>query len=870
MAMLYPLWSNPVSAAEDDVIYYYPLRKMAAESLRSGQLPLHNPREATGVPLMGDPQSAVMYPPTWMFAATNPKLAYSLSVFLAFSLGGAGMWVYLRRLGLVRPAGLFGTVAFMFCGFMLAHRVHLSIINTACFFPWGLWCIEKLRRSKLRAFLWMVPVGYLTVTGGHLPTLIQMAIVWMGYFLLRHRGLIWSAVVLVGTAALVALLTAPQIVLTAELLSQVTRQRIGYATFGENSFFPPAMILALFPMIMGSRSPNFYPQQWWGPWHLCEMLGYVGLITLVLGCAVVWRFYRRGERPDQSEQAAELRGLVRRWTWIGVGALIWMLGYYLPTYRIVHMLPVLSIVRCPARMVLAVDFALATLAAIAVHLLMTSSAVKDRLSPLGRSIRRTATISLPMIMLCVLGLLAVVGALLTQIYPQRIPFFEGGGWQMTRAAIPANPAVWVPLLLMLVTGLVVRWWLVSPRPRSAVLIVLLLFDLFFVTRFLDVPGRGYVPVDPEVSPAGEWLARNAPPRDTYRIWGLGENYHDRPAELLLPKTAQSLGFSTIASYGPFQSPVHSHLLGFRIFGTNRQWERMIRRNRLLSLYSVRYIIASAEKFRKVIESVRISGGPPQAVGPELLTDGWELRRADLSDSVLHLRTPFLWSWSMATQGVDLVTGETYRISLDARGPDGGAGNFLQAEVFQTCPDGSYIQDDDLALTVCSEQIGPEWRTFEWAFQMPETRADNTIFRVFTMSERAIEARNISLRARPQDRPLDPSGKLTPGEKIYKPVAQLPPRRRDDPPVVIYENLLCLDSPPDPSPGTWDNLALERLKWASADHPGTTGAVPDVGIATRIDANYVKKLGLLSCMGVIIYLGIAAGAWAAGRKRHKRT
>ena len=34
--MLYTLWSNPVSAGEDDVIYYYPLRKMVGEALREG------------------------------------------------------------------------------------------------------------------------------------------------------------------------------------------------------------------------------------------------------------------------------------------------------------------------------------------------------------------------------------------------------------------------------------------------------------------------------------------------------------------------------------------------------------------------------------------------------------------------------------------------------------------------------------------------------------------------------------------------------------------------------------------------------------------------------------------------------------------
>ena len=100
--MLYPLWSDPLSAGEDDVVFYYPLRKMAGEALRQGRLPFRNSHEATGVPLMADPQSAVLYPPTWLFACMDAKRAYSLSIFLGFSLAGAGTYLYLRRLGLVR------------------------------------------------------------------------------------------------------------------------------------------------------------------------------------------------------------------------------------------------------------------------------------------------------------------------------------------------------------------------------------------------------------------------------------------------------------------------------------------------------------------------------------------------------------------------------------------------------------------------------------------------------------------------------------------------------------------------------------------------------------------------------------------------
>ena len=52
MAMLPTLWGNPLSAGEDDVVYYYPLRTMVSAELSRGRLAMYSPREATGMPLM--------------------------------------------------------------------------------------------------------------------------------------------------------------------------------------------------------------------------------------------------------------------------------------------------------------------------------------------------------------------------------------------------------------------------------------------------------------------------------------------------------------------------------------------------------------------------------------------------------------------------------------------------------------------------------------------------------------------------------------------------------------------------------------------------------------------------------------------------
>ena len=857
--MLYTLWANPLSAGEDDVVYYYPLRVLTAQCLRDGVWGETNPFEAGGAALMADPQAATLFPATWLFVHLDGRLAYTLSIFVAFWVAGLGALAYLRRLGLVAPAAVFGAMAFMFCGFMVGHRVHLAMIQTASLLPWGLWCIEAARESPSRAFAVAAPVVFLTVAAGHWPTLLHMGVVWAAYLLLRGRPLPRSAAVL-GVAAAVGLaLAAPQIVATAELLQQVTRARIGYATAGENSFFPAAGMLALFPMIFGSRTPGVFPQSWWGPWHLCEMLGYVGLVALALAGAAVWKLFRK--KGDwlryQGDGVSALHAMVRAWTWILAGGMIWMLGYYLPTYRLIHMLPVLGVLRCPARMVLAVDLGLATLAAIAVHVLITC-----RARSLGRSVRRAVTVTMPVAMaVCLAALAAAAWALRGTWTPnQLVPM--GGAEDALKALRPSSPAVWTPIALMAITLVAVRLWLRSPRRLAAVLVVLLLADLGVLTRFVDVPPDYAAAPPPEASPAADWLAANAP-AGGFRVYGLSKDYNQRPAELLLPKTAGLRGVATIANYGPFQSPTHAQLFGFRPWGLSRRWPDLLRRNALLSLYGVRYILAEAgSEHEQMLQSVRIPDTPPPPDGPDLLSKNWTLSHATLDGPTVRLRTSFLWMPATATQalGGRLRAKTIYRIALDARGPDDGAANFLQADLGGKRADGGWSAPADRGLVAEAEQIGPDWRHFEWTFQTGDDVAGDLAFRLLTMSERPIEVRNVSLRPSAWPAPVNLTG-LAAGQRVYPKAADLPPLRAGDPNVVIYANRLWEPGATHGGPAT--PAGNEWLRW----RPASQGAIPHApDLALRVGRPPAWTLGGAAVPAGAGYLAILAIAAMRARRR----
>lgn len=834
MVMLYPLWDKPLSAGEDDAVYYFPLRKMVAENLRQGELPLYNHREATGMPLMADPQSAVMHPLTWLFVALPAGLAYSLSIFGAFALAGGGAYLYMRRLGLVRAACLIGAIAFMFCGFMVGHRVHLSVIQAAAMLPWGLLCIEGLRgrcdaglREKGIAALWLVPVIYLAVAAGHWPTVIHMGLIWLAYGALRLRPFVSGAALAVAAGVLAGAAIYPQISITRELMAQVTRHSIPYAMAGENSFLPTSAVLAVMPFFQGTRNPNFFSQEWWGSWHLCEMLGYVGLLTLSLALGAMWKLRKRRADPQQLEgdlPAVDF-SLIRTWTWIVFGAGIFMLGYYLPTYKLVHMLPVLGVMRCPARMVLAVDMGLAVLAAAAVHAVMTNPN-HPRVLALRRGVLGVALVAIPAAIAAMLAFWAIVGRKMLAKFPEQFPAlpFEGGAQAAIDAARLDNPAVYVPLIVLAATSAVLVLWLrrrhvdpagsvpteggeltIRAMAMPALLIALLLGDLFIVTRFVDVPGERKVATG-QPSRAARWLQEHDGAVEQYRVWGLGKTYFHRADELLMPKTCEAMGISTIANYGPFQSSDHAQLFGFRIWGASRDWESLLRRNHLLSMYGVKYIIAADWQHRAVLESVRVQDAAPHD-GPNMLTDQWEVSQnkwfarlgalpqfiweitTGISSSerpLIRLKTPLMFMRSYVIQPVQVEPGKTYRISLEASARN-GAGLFLAAGLVE--PDeGELLEHDELTLIVQPEQIGQDWRRYEQIIQ-PQHGQDIQHFYMYTMSEWPIEVQNISLCPSRQDAPLAAAGGPAPGERVYEKVAEIRAANKSDAPVCIYLNKL---------------------------------------------------------------------------------
>jgi hypothetical protein len=134
-----PLLHREVFTFRDHTDYFQPLRWFTSAALQSGQLPLWNPYSASGEPWLANPQTAVFYPPAWLFLALPFETAYMLFLALHLALLGCGaLLLFARRASL--GAALIGAVALMLCGPTLSLLDVQNNLTTFAWLPLVIWC----------------------------------------------------------------------------------------------------------------------------------------------------------------------------------------------------------------------------------------------------------------------------------------------------------------------------------------------------------------------------------------------------------------------------------------------------------------------------------------------------------------------------------------------------------------------------------------------------------------------------------------------------------------------------------------------------------------------------------------------------------
>src|SRR3989344_187482 len=139
----------------DPVRQQYPWRDLAISLEKKTELPLWNPYNFAGTPLLANFQSAAFYPLNILFFIFSLPVAWGFLILLEPLLASIFFYLYLENIKLNKMSIFFGAVAFGFSGFSMAWLEWGTVMHTALWLPLLLLSIDKITKSK-KYFLWTI------------------------------------------------------------------------------------------------------------------------------------------------------------------------------------------------------------------------------------------------------------------------------------------------------------------------------------------------------------------------------------------------------------------------------------------------------------------------------------------------------------------------------------------------------------------------------------------------------------------------------------------------------------------------------------------------------------------------------------------
>ena len=172
-------------ALSDPVLQFVPWLALAHREIREGRLPLWNPYQDGGVPLLGNGQSALGSPLVWPALALGIDRGWNVSLLLRALLAAAAVFLWLRDRGRSAEAAALGAVAFAVSGPFVAWLEHphtLAAAGVPLLLLFGGRLAERPARRDLAG---LALATYLVLAGGHPETALLAAVLAAAYAFFR-------------------------------------------------------------------------------------------------------------------------------------------------------------------------------------------------------------------------------------------------------------------------------------------------------------------------------------------------------------------------------------------------------------------------------------------------------------------------------------------------------------------------------------------------------------------------------------------------------------------------------------------------------------------------------------------------------------
>ncbi len=269
-------------------------REFGFSQLSQGNLALWNPHIFSGMPYFGGFQSALLYPPNWLYLVLPLATAINVSIALHVFLAGLFIYLWTFRRGLHPAACLLSSILFMFSGpyFLHISAGHLPNLCAMVWAPLLFLAMDGLLEE--RSFNWCL-IGMLAITmqilAGHPQYVFFTAIAAGLYAGLRLIKAQQRTLIVVGFGSMyvgAAALAAVQLLAGLEAAGESVRSSgISYAFAAMFSFPPENFLTFLVPGFFGGMS------NYWGRWYLWEMSLFIGVTGFILAVSGAVRGSRK-------------------------------------------------------------------------------------------------------------------------------------------------------------------------------------------------------------------------------------------------------------------------------------------------------------------------------------------------------------------------------------------------------------------------------------------------------------------------------------------------------------------------------------------------------------------------------------------------
>lgn len=279
----------------DTIRQIYPWRDLVIDQIKNWEVPLWNPYNFSGSPLLANFQSAVFYPFNILFLLLPFPLTWTILIVIQPLLASLFTYLFVRKIGVAKIGAILSGISYGFCLYMATFLEYSIIGNTILWLPFLLYCSEQLLQKRTIRYTVLLILGLLfCFFAGHIQIFSFTLFFVILYFVfrverqfgsLRKRAQILSLYLL--SLLLGMGITAAQLLPTIELIQSSARVSQDYQFLIEKLLIQPSqLIVFLSPDFFGNPATRNYLLSDAYPGNAL----YIGLIPFLLSFLSLYEF----------------------------------------------------------------------------------------------------------------------------------------------------------------------------------------------------------------------------------------------------------------------------------------------------------------------------------------------------------------------------------------------------------------------------------------------------------------------------------------------------------------------------------------------------------------------------------------------------